>query len=352
VAIRRFVGRFVRWTIRAAAVAYPLALLTVVAAFHWVGERWWVTTIGLYLPRVAFGLPLPVLVLALLFSRAFRWLPSLLVGCVILVFPLMGLHLGGPHRQTDGATRLTVLTLNMGFGHGGIAPVISLIRDTRADVVALQAVGGNFAALRAGLTEYSFVRDGELAIGSRFPLDQFVVSAPVVLDGGAQPGMYVRCRLMTPAGPVRLYSVHPTSPHSSFDRIRDAGIREEMLTGHILDGQSRLEMIANTAVRLAQLGALSEDAGTSPDPVLIAGDTNLPGLSWALSRLFGAYQDGFAEAGRGFGYTYPADRHPWMRIDRVLAASRFRFVGALTPERRIFKHLAVVADVELPPASR
>ena len=338
-----------RWTLRAAAVAYPLLLLAIVAVFRWVGESWWVATIGLYLPRWGFALPLPFLLLALLAARWFRWLVSPLLATAIILFPLMGLHVGGTRRPAAGATRVTVMTLNMGFGHAGTAPVISLIREVGADVVALEAVGGNFAALRAGLAEYSFARDGELAIGSRLPMDQFVVGPPVVEAGVSHPGMYVRCRLTTAAGQVRLYAVHPTSPHSTFDEIRGDGLRQTILTGRIFGAEARQEMTANTDERLAQLGAVAADARSSPYPVLIAGDTNLPGLSPAFVRLFGEYHDAFAEAGRGFGYTYPADKSPWMRIDRILAVPGLRIVSAFTPRRRIYKHLAVVADVELAP---
>jgi len=63
--------------------------------------------------------------------------------------------------------------------------------------------------------------------------------------------------------------------------------------------------------------------------VLIAGDTNLPGLSWALATLLGDYHDAFDEAGRGFGYTYPAWHRSWLRIDRVLGGPRLRFLSAV-----------------------
>ena len=44
---------------------YPAALVLIIAAFLILGERWWVTAVALYLPRIGFALPLPVLLLAL-----------------------------------------------------------------------------------------------------------------------------------------------------------------------------------------------------------------------------------------------------------------------------------------------
>ena len=108
-------------------------------------------------------------------------------------------------------------------------------------------------------------------------------------------------------------------------------------------------MEANTQERLDQVRALAADAAKSSDPVLIAGDTNLPGLSWAFSHWLGEFSDGFAEVGRGFGYSYPAQRMVWMRIDRILAGPRFRFLDAATISPRVSDHLAVAADLELLP---
>jgi endonuclease/exonuclease/phosphatase family metal-dependent hydrolase len=110
-------------------------------------------------------------------------------------------------------------------------------------------------------------------------------------------------------------------------------------------------MEANTRDRLAQVSALAAEAARSSAPVIIAGDTNLPGLSWALSRWLGGFSDGFAEAGRGFGYSYPAQRMVWMRIDRILAGSRFRFLDVTTISPGVSNHLAVAADLELLPQS-
>jgi endonuclease/exonuclease/phosphatase family metal-dependent hydrolase len=161
--------------------------------------------------------------------------------------------------------------------------------------------------------------------------------------------MYARARVTTPGGPVRVYAIHPTSPHSTFDEIRGEGLKSELLSGRALRSENRHEVASNTAERLAQLSAVAEDARTSPDPVIIGGDTNMPTLSRAFAHLFGDYHDAFAETGRGFGYSYPADKPSWMRIDRILLGPRFRVLSSFTSERRIYKHQAVVSDIELLP---
>jgi endonuclease/exonuclease/phosphatase family metal-dependent hydrolase len=92
--------------------------------------------------------------------------------------------------------------------------------------------------------------------------------------------------------------------------------------------------------------------------VIIAGDTNLPGASWVLCTTLDGYADAFAEAGAGFGYTFPAgtgeqtdgtrsNRVPWMRLDRVLTNDAFRPLAVRVVPTTVSDHGAVVADLEL-----
>ena len=98
---------------------------------------------------------------------------------------------------------------------------------------------------------------------------------------------------------------------------------------------------------MTQLEAIAGQAARSSYPVLIAGDTNLPSLSWGLAHWLGDYQDGFTQRGRGFGYTFPSPKRPWMRIDRVLVDAHFRFLSFTVLRQIASDHLAVTAEVEL-----
>ena len=344
-----------RSSVTLAAVAYPLALLAVAAALRLIGERWWVTTIALYLPRIGFALPLPLLVVALLIARSYRLLITQVVAAFVLVFPLMGLglHLGGARAATVGSQRFRLFTLNTGLGKNGTGEILERIRSADPDVIALEEVSDDdVEALRLGLPGHAFRHLDQFVIASRFPIEEVVVPPPIWRDGRAQSAQYAHCRLITPAGPIRLFVVHPISPHDAFDKLRGRGLWSEILSGRILRSASARTMEANTQERLGQVRALASDAEKSAESVLIAGDTNLPGLSWAFSRWLGGFSDGFAEVGRGFGYSYPAQRMVWMRIDRILAGPRFRFLDVATISPRISDHLAVAADIELLPNSR
>src|SRR5215831_19129275 len=89
------VGRW-GWALRLLAVSYVALLVVVVLALRLVGERWWVTDIGLYLPRVGFALPLPPIAFAAAVTRRWRLLATQAVAGGLLAFPIMGLHLGFP----------------------------------------------------------------------------------------------------------------------------------------------------------------------------------------------------------------------------------------------------------------
>ena len=334
-------GTLARSIVKVSAVLYLLALVAVVAAFRLIGERWWVTTIALYLPRIGFALPLPLLIVALLVARSYRLLVTQALAALVIFIPLMGLHVGGARTATPGAQRFRLFTLNTGLGKNGAGEILDRIRGADPDVIVLEEVDDDdVEALRLGLPGHAFRHLDQFVIASRFPIEEAVVPPPIWSNGQAQSVQYARCRLSTPAGPIRLFAVHPVSPHEAFNQLRQN-----------LRAVSARTMEANTRERLEQVSALAADAAKSSDPVIIAGDTNLPGLSWALSHWLGGFSDGFAQAGRGFGYSYPAHRMVWMRIDRVLAGPRFRFLDVTTISPRVSNHLAVAADLELLPPS-
>jgi vancomycin resistance protein VanJ len=336
------------------AIGYPAALLAVVAALRFIGERWWVTTVALYLPRLGFALPLPFVVLAAALRSA-RLLALQAASIALLIFPLLGLRLGGPRAPTPGATHLRVFSANIGMGGEGIQPIFDRARATLPDVIALEEVGEDIIPqLPAGFSDYPFFRAlDQFAIISRFPIEDAHLAPDVQVGDELVPARYVSCRIVTPGGAIRFYVVHPVSPHEPFSTMRGRHLRNEVLSGRAFEDTPRATLGANTTTRLAQVAAIAADAAGAREPVVIAGDTNLPDLSWALAHYLGAYRDGFAEIGRGFGYTYPAQlRRTWMRIDRVLADGRFRFLSFEVLGPRLHDHLSVAAELELTPVGR
>jgi endonuclease/exonuclease/phosphatase (EEP) superfamily protein YafD len=79
--------------------------------------------------------------------------------------------------------------------------------------------------------------------------------------------------------------------------------------------------------------------------VVIAGDLNLTGLSPVLAHL-SRFRDGFTDAGWGFGYTFPTNHRPWMRLDRILATDDLDFTYFEVGTSNASDHRCVVAEFE------
>lgn len=345
--MERRVG-FWGFILRVLAIGYPLAILGIILVFRLIGERWWVVTILLYLPRWGFALPLPFLTLWILFTGPRRLLIYLAVGVALLVFPLMGLHLSGAVAATPGAFRLRLITYNIDAGQYGPEAILGQIRVANADVILLQeARPQQTGDLKAGLPGYFFHEHDQFMIASRYPIQNAYQPPPLQNNGRHRSPRFVGYELVTPRGIIQVYNVHPISPRDALEDLRGNGLRSELTTGHIFHSGVSAEVAANASLRMAQLEAIAFQAARSSHPVLIAGDTNLPSLSWGLAHWLGDYQDGFTQRGSGFGYTFPSPKRPWMRIDRILADARFRILSFTVLHQIASDHLAVTAEIEL-----
>jgi vancomycin resistance protein VanJ len=327
--------RFLLAACRTLAVAYPLALVLLIACLRLIGERWWGTTVALYLPRWLFGLPVAPLIIFIIWRgpRSLLWCQ---VAAVALLLPLFGFHVTFPQAAVDGGLRLRLVSCNIDAGAAGNDSILAMLRSVKADIIVLQAVHPEqYEALRAGLPGYNTQVVGQFWIASRFQVSQMYQPPKIQNRGFERSPRFARFQLETPLGPVIIYDVHPISPRDGFEDMRGQGLR------------ARTTVEANTQLRLAQVRAIAEDAQQAPYPVVIAGDTNLPELSWAFADLLGRYQEGFSEAGNGFGYTFPAPLHPWLRIDRILADARWRFLDFQVIRAPVSDHFAVFADLQL-----
>ncbi len=323
----------------AVAVLYPVALAALVAALRFVGEGWWVTTVLLYVPRLAFAVPLPFIAVGLLACSARPWLWTQSISVLLLGFPLMGLVVRIPRAaDVDGPT-VRVLSYNIDKGHGGAENLAEEIRRFSPDVVVMQEIDvAGDELTRVFQSSYSTVEaSGQFFVASRFPILSSVDAEPLAmrLDGLRHYRAYL---LDTPIGRLRLLSVRPTSPSWPWNDLRRRGLtwRNLSLELGVLDWNSEL--------RDREARTIAEAAAQSAEPVIIAGDTNLPGLSRILSRHLSPFQDAFVEAGAGFGYTFPSGRLPWLRIDRLLTGDGLRAVQFQRGTSALSDHLCVVGD--------
>lgn len=328
------------------AVSYPVALAVVWGLFRVVGERWWVTGVGLYLPRAVFLLPLAVLVPCILWLRLHRLLPTQIVAALVAVFPLMGFVLPSPGLPGRSPPAIRVLSANVDSCASGVDAVADAITALSPDLVIVQelfAEGGRLAdRLRS---QYPAVHlSTQFLLASRFPIRAATEPDRVPYFGKERSPRFMRYVVDTPLGPIAVYNVHPQSPRGGFYALRGHGLRREILSGRLLSAKTAPAVQENAWLRTLQVEAIARLAARETYPVVIAGDTNLPSLSAVFGRYLSDYQDGFREAGWGLGYTYPT-RRPWMRLDRILASRALRFLSFQTACSAVSDHSCVVAEL-------
>jgi vancomycin resistance protein VanJ len=319
-----------------AAVAYPAALALVWVLLRWVGERSWITTVGLYLPTLLFALPLPLLSFRLWRRGRRRWLISPGIAALVLIFPLGGFVLPGSPARDERAPTIRVLSYNVMHAYAGPRRIAAEIERFAPDVVLLEKLSANqeemAALLRARYPQVELA--GGSLVASRFPiLSRHPPQGPLPDDEWFQRG-YVQKVIDTPLGPIAFYSAHLRSPR---DGLRALGS---------LQGGALAQLREETALRVGQTRELARRARGETLPVVIAGDTNLPALSPILHDQLGRYQDAFRAAGWGFGYTYPINLFRWMRIDRILVSDALRVVRFQIGGSDASDHLCVVAELQ------
>lgn len=348
--MRAIVSKWTRRVVRVAAIAYPVALLAVWLSLRWIGEAWWASTAALYLPYALFGLPLPFVVLATWFTRMRRLVYAQAVGLLLLVFPIMGFVLPWPSFADASAPKIRIVSLNVDSGRAGPETIVEAIAGYSPDVVLLQETYANEAFESALRARYPTVSSsGQFALASRFPLVRVVEPEKLSYYGTLRSARFIEYVLETSLGTIPFFSAHPISPREGLASIRGEGLRREIGTGRLLEGTHAHVLEVNTGLRTLQVEALAQAASLEPGPVVVAGDTNLPTPSPLLHGALGDYDDAFAKAGWGFGYTFPTNKRrwpAWMRIDRILARGPVRFVHFEIGHPVVSDHHFVVADLQ------
>jgi endonuclease/exonuclease/phosphatase (EEP) superfamily protein YafD len=339
----RRLARFFQRLVSACAWAYLAVLVALCGALAVVGEKHWLTTLLLYVPRVIYALPLLVLTPALWLCRARRLWWTQAAAALLVLFPLMGLVMPWPAPSARGPT-LKLLSFNIDTARRGPEGLLAVVDRERPDLVLFQETpwaGPVHAGLRARYPyvepSTDFLLASRFAVLERTPPDRVPATDP-------RSRRFVRYLVDTSLGKLAVYSVHPISPRGTLNANTFRGVIAQIRAGALLESAARRELLENAQLRVNQVGGAANLARVEPYPVLLAGDTNLPSLSPALRRQLGAYHDAFRSAGWGFGYTFPAE-HPFLRLDRVLlgpelAASEFR-VGCPGAS----DHLCVVAQL-------
>ncbi len=342
--VRKALSRFSRRLTLILAFAYPLVLLALIVAFRFVGERYWVTSVGLYLPRLGFALPLPFIALGLWLyqRRSLLWTQAAALGLLLV---LMGTALPLAGKPPEGARPFRVMSFNITSCDFGTDRVARAIAEHSPDLLLLQEATIQYPLKSILEKEYPVVHEqGEFMLASRYPLLEVTVPDPVPWYGKERTLRFVRYVVDTPLGPTAVYNLHPISPRGAFRAMRRAGTRKGALSGRSFSGEAAPQVEGNAGLRQRQLDAVAARAREEKLPLIIAGDTNSPALSPALAEAFGEYRDGFREVGFGFGHTYPAAL-PWLRLDRIFSSQDIGFSSFVVGCEGASDHLCVAADL-------
>jgi endonuclease/exonuclease/phosphatase family metal-dependent hydrolase len=337
---------WLRRALALSAFAYLATLLLLWFGFYWLGESWWVTAAGLYAPRVFFAAPLPVLSLLLWVCGLRRLLWTQLASAFVLIVPLMGLVVSLPSAARAGAPSLRVLSFNVNSGYAGPQAIADAIFAQAPDVVMLQESPWAGDLADALHVRYPVVqRSTQFIIASRYPISEATDPERLPFYGRARSPRFMRYVIDTPLGKIAVYNVHPISPRGVLHIRQFRAALHQLRTGELFAGDPEADMKSNAGLRTLQIATVAGDAARERLPVLLAGDTNLPGLSAVYRKHLASYKDGFREAGFGFGYTFPWGR-AFLRLDRILGSDTLRFTSFRVGCEGLSDHLCVVADIQ------
>ncbi len=327
----------------AVAWVYLVLLYGWFALYLFTGDRIGYVGLANYVAQWFF-LPLPlVLFTALAVRRRSLW-TGLAAAVLIFLWLWGGLFLPRPAPARAAIPTLRVMTYNVLGMHGIPAPSLGVIRAVAADVVFIQELSPQVAAAinaeMADLYPYQVLDPGPGPIGmgliSKVPLVESLERLP--LDWVGRPQIY---ELDWAGETILLVNFHTYS-------TRPAPLAP-------LNNNFRL--------REAQAQALADLAARLDGPLIVAGDANASPLNDAYKIIDRQLDDAWAQAGFGFGHTFPgsdlevSDRPrvfgiplpQWLwRIDYVFASRHWQVSAAhLTPFDGYSDHRGVIAELVL-----
>lgn len=261
-------------------------------------------------------------ILAILLFPSLLFLPLLLIfkiyrGALVMILPVLGcMFIYGPFlfpRSADATVdtqSLTVLTFNIQTAIENPESVAAIIRESSADIVAVQELSGQAADyFREALAD-------EFPYQALYPQDnpyvgQGLLSRYPILaeeywrneDLGPTLG-HLRVQLDINGVPVTLYNTHPVPPFSFI-------------------GQFGLQAHSGA------IAILLERAITETGPVILLGDFNMTPQFDEYHQVTASYTDAFRVVGHpGLGFTYPNGLQlplpPLVRLDYVFYNDSFR----------------------------
>ncbi len=331
-----------------AAVGIVFLLLCVVS------ERWWFSAVLTYLPRAPYAAPAIVLLIGTaIYNRALMW-PNVL-AVALVAGPVMGFNvpLGSAPAASPGSSPLRVVSANIQEGAGSPLRLIHELDRFEPDVVVLQESARGADPFVEHYSDWHTVHLGAFFVASKFPVRVVDHCRPKAFDRWSA----VLVAIEHPAGEFLLSNTHLMTP-----RHGASGLAVHSL----LSGAGVEEFESHQQLRYDEAATTREFLAQYHDrPMLVVGDFNAPTTSSLYQEIWSEWQDAFDAAGFGYGYTSPCNTKrlwpsncPWMRIDHILADSRWAIHACAAGQTDASDHRLVFAEVSLrgeatrPPAIR
>jgi len=279
------------------ALAYAALLVVLLIVRLAIGDR----TLWLFIVNAFFlyaFLPLPLLLVAALLTRR-----AIVVGVFVLAAAVWAWFWGAlflPAGQLHAAgPRLVVLAYNMLGFNRDVDDTLRIIRESAADLVALQELN----------PETAHAIERELA--TVYPYR--VLEPQIGVDGEGLLSKNPMGRATT--GVSRdAWTVPPLTVDLTVDRTRIT-----VVAFHTDAGPDHV------AVRERQARTLAEYARRRRTPLVFVGDLNATDQNGAYTLVAEEMRDSWREAGRGFGHTFPG------QPGRQVGGSRPTILGVPAP---------------------
>lgn len=295
----------------------------------WVwGDRLLAVRLTQYLlPWVFFGL-LAAMVPSVLTRRGWLVL-ALALPALIIAYHYLPVFLPKKIRPFENHPELKVMSFNVWSENHSLQSVAELIERENPDILLLQEIEPfqmkelqQFLAASTGLEDspwdFAYAPLIMQATGSRYPVSELATNR--------RKGKMQAVRVETPAGGITVFNVHP-------------------LRGNWQRRHRQMQTL------------LREDILVTDEPVILGGDFNTTDMSETYALLSRYLDNAHWEAGWGFGFSYPAERHAWqrflpswplVRIDHIFYNSHFAALCAETlDESAGSDHFPVVARLVL-----
>ena len=337
--------RFLRGALAWSLWAYLIFLVVLMPVFRVGGDHYWWATLFLYAPRVLYGFPFLIFVLAMfLLGWRRHQLVLLLIAFFLWFFPIAGFNI--PWRTAfawDASDSIKILTCNV-FGITGDRDMLSdLIRESDVDLVGLQEHDEEHPPVDWPKGWYHR-HYNELAVGSRWPILRTEIHKRKFPPDTFPLENAMYCVIDSPAGPIGFATVHLSSPREPILGVFDRRT--------VIDPSKIGPLKHSIRLRRSESAEVIRWLEQFPEPKIIVGDLNLVDDSSIFLDTWARYADAFHYAGFGLGITKKT-RIPCFgstfgtRIDYILLGPRFRPVSCRIGPTVISDHYPVIGEVDV-----